>query len=36
MGEYHVEMIDTGPGKVHFRAQFTRFREYGPAIGSYK
>lgn len=32
----YVEPIDSGPDKVHFRVQFTRFREDGAAIGSYK
>ncbi len=32
----YVEPIDTGPDKVHFRVQFTRFRADGSAIGSYK
>ena len=32
----YVEPIDAGPGKVHFRVQFTRFRADGSAIGSYK
>ena len=32
----YVEPIDAGPGKVHFRVQFTRFRSDGSAIGRYK
>ena len=32
----YVEPIDVGPGKVHFRVQFTRYRADGSAIGSYK
>jgi len=32
----YVEPIDTGPGKVHFRVKFTRYRADGSAIGSYK
>ena len=32
----YVEAIDTGPDKVHFRVQFTRYRADGSAIGSYK
>ena len=32
----YVEVIDTGPDKVHFRVQFTRFAADGRAIGSYK
>jgi hypothetical protein len=32
----YVETIDAGPGKVHFRVQFTRYRPDGSAIGSYK
>jgi hypothetical protein len=32
----HVEAIDAGPDKVHFRVQFTRFRTDGTAIGSYR
>ena len=32
----YVEPIDAGPDKVHFRVQFTRFRDDGSAIGSYK
>ena len=32
----YVEPIDTGPNKVHFRVQFTRYRADGSAIGSYK
>jgi hypothetical protein len=31
-----VELIDAGPGKVHFRVQFTRYRPNGSAIGSYR
>jgi hypothetical protein len=29
-------VIDAGPEKVHFRAQFTRYRGDGSAIGSYR
>jgi hypothetical protein len=32
----YVEPIDVGPGKAHFRVQFTRYRADGSAIGSYK
>ena len=32
----YVEPIDVGPDKVHFRVQFTRYREDGSAIGSYR
>ena len=32
----YVEPIDVGRNKVHFRVQFTRYREDGSAIGSYK
>jgi hypothetical protein len=32
----YVEPVDTGPDKVHFRVQFTRYRADGSAIGSYK
>jgi len=32
----YVELIDAGLNKVHFRVQFTRFREDGSSIGSYK
>ena len=32
----HVEVIDAGPEKVHFRVQFTRYRADGSAIGSYR
>lgn len=32
----YVEPVDSGPDKVHFRVQFTRFRADGSAIGSYK
>lgn len=32
----YVEPIDAGPDKVHFRVQFTRYRDDGSAIGSYK
>jgi hypothetical protein len=32
----YVEPIDCGPDKVHFRVQFTRYREDGSTIGSYK
>lgn len=32
----YVEPVDSGPDKVHFRVQFTRFRADGSAIGSYR
>jgi hypothetical protein len=32
----HVEAIDAGPDKVHFRVRFTRYRADGTAIGSYR
>ena len=32
----YVEPIDAGRGKVHFRVQFTRYREDGSVIGSYR
>ena len=32
----YVKPVDAGPGKVHFRVQFTRYRADGSAIGSYK
>ena len=32
----YVEVIDAGPEKVHFRVQFTRFRDDGSAIGFYR
>jgi hypothetical protein len=32
----HVEVIDAGPEKVHFRVQFTRSRGDGSEIGSYR
>ena len=32
----YVEVTDSGPGKAHFRVQFTRYRADGSAIGSYK
>jgi hypothetical protein len=32
----YVELIDAGPGKVHFRVQFTRYRGDGSAIGTYR
>ena len=32
----YVELVDAGPNKVHFRVQFTRFRDDGSPIGSYK
>ena len=32
----YVELVDAGPNKVHFRVQFTRFRDDGNPIGSYK
>jgi hypothetical protein len=32
----YVEPVDAGPDKVHFRVQFTRYREDGSVIGSYR
>jgi hypothetical protein len=32
----YVESVDAGPDKVHFRMQFTRYREDGSVIGSYR
>jgi hypothetical protein len=32
----YVDLIDSGPGKAHFRVHFTRYRADGSAIGSYK
>jgi len=32
----HVEAIDVGPDKVHFRVRFTRYGADGTAIGSYR
>jgi hypothetical protein len=32
----HVEPVDAGPDKVHFRVQFTRYRADGTPIGSYR
>ncbi|WP_137127914.1 hypothetical protein [Roseomonas sp. HF4] len=32
----YVELVDAGPGKVHFRVQFSRFRADGSVIGSYR
>lgn len=32
----YVEPFDAGPGKVHFRVQFSRYRADGSVIGSYK
>ena len=32
----YVEITDSGPGKTHFRVQFTRYRADGSAIASYK
>ena len=32
----HVEVIDAGSDKVHFRVRFTRYRADGTAIGSYR
>jgi len=31
-----VECVDAGPGKVHFRVQFSRYRGDGSLIGSYR
>ena len=32
----HVDCVDAGPGKVHFRVQFSRYRADGTPIGSYR
>jgi hypothetical protein len=32
----YQEVVDAGPEKVHFRVQFTRYRDDGAAIGSYR
>ena len=32
----YIEAIDSGPEKVHFRVQFSRFRSDDSLIGSYK
>ena len=32
----YVDCVDAGPGKVHFRVQFSRFRADGSRIGSYR
>jgi len=32
----YVELIDAGPGKVHFRVQFTRYRADNSVIASYR
>jgi len=32
----HVDVIDAGPEKVHFRVRFTRFQRDGAPIGSYR
>ena len=32
----YIELIDSGPGKAHFRVQFTRYRADGSAIGTYR
>ena len=32
----YVETIDAGPGKVHFRVQFTRYGGDGSTIGTYR
>ena len=32
----YVEVIDAGPGKVHFRVQFTRYRADGSVVGEYR
>lgn len=32
----YVELVDSGPNKVHFRVQFTRYNPDGSVIGSYK
>ena len=31
-----VDLVDAGPGKVHFRVRFTRYRADGTAIASYR
>jgi hypothetical protein len=36
VGMGHVEPIDAGPNKVHFRVQFTRYREDGSVVGTYR
>lgn len=32
----YVEVVDAGPGKVHFRVQFSRYRKDGSVIGAYR
>ena len=32
----YIELVDIGPGKVHFRVQFTRYRDDASVIGSYR
>lgn len=32
----YVEVVDAGPGKVHFRVQFSRYRKDGSLIGAYR
>ena len=32
----YQDVIDAGPEKVHFRVRFTRYRDDGSAIGSYR
>ena len=32
----YVELIDSGPGKAHFRVQFTRYRADDSPIGTYR
>lgn len=32
----YVDVIDAGPEKVHFRVQFTRYRDDGSVLGSYR
>lgn len=32
----YVEVVDAGPGKVHFRVQFSRYRRDGSLIGAYR
>jgi hypothetical protein len=32
----YIETIDAGPEKAHFRVSFSRFREDGTKIGSYR
>ncbi len=32
----YVDLVDAGPGKVHFRVQFSRYRADGSLIGSYR